>query len=493
MKRNYAILLVLLLCSAIMADNAVYTISSKTSLTVSNAPDGSEYEFEQTGTQKERMTAGSHTNLTLRGYKGVKIEAVSLSMKSNKASGSGWLTMTIDGLEVWHIDNQSFNNTAWYGEYSTEYVEITKMLYLNNVPIGDEINIYIESTENSLYINQFTIAYTAINDSAYNPDEHKDDTTHSIGDTTETKEYYTVRFETQLPNQGYWEEYVPIGEDLLIPSIKYNDGYWSFVGWSETLLDSVSNKVEPIWFPDDIIIVDKDITYYARYRHRLGLEISDTIQDGDYVISYRTQKNDYLLYNKNGTLTLELIDLNDYYHSAYYNSTIEKTTDTTFYIKYDNKYLSPNWTTNFTQLSTTPYNWQYEKTGENDFSIVTYSLNQKYYLGMYDIKPRIYEPNKYNYNYVWHFYNIPPYINQPIFCSYPQGKPSDIRDVNEDYNIEIKANQIHNPTLQNIKIVSIMGQTISNSNNEVVDLTAYKNGLYIVVVNDRYSCKILKR
>ena len=109
------------------------------------------------------MTKGNEQTLTLKGYEGYKITKLVLSMKSNSKGGSGYLKYSVDGGSTYNfiISNNNnglaFNNAAWYGSWSTSYVDVTK-----NVDIecgNSDVVFKLHATANSLYCQSYTITY----------------------------------------------------------------------------------------------------------------------------------------------------------------------------------------------------------------------------------------------------------------------------------------------------------------------------------------------
>ena len=77
------------------AEDVTYSVTSKTTVsTGGTAPTGSSATFSQTFNTPKQMTSGNTMTLTLSGYAGQKITAIKLSMKSNKSSGAGYLSVT---------------------------------------------------------------------------------------------------------------------------------------------------------------------------------------------------------------------------------------------------------------------------------------------------------------------------------------------------------------------------------------------------------------
>lgn len=147
-----------------------YTVSSKSAVTTSGtAPSGSSATFKNTysGSIKEQLTKGDKMTLTLSGYAGQKITGLSLSMKSNKSGGAGYLDVKAGTKQLAAIGSSksgvSFSNAAWNGKWSTSYVDV-KVSLLDNTYIiqdGEKVVIVIGATANSLYCESFELTYEA--------------------------------------------------------------------------------------------------------------------------------------------------------------------------------------------------------------------------------------------------------------------------------------------------------------------------------------------
>ena len=165
--------MLLLLCAlmagsvSVWAAEVTYTISKKNTLSTSGtAPTGSSASIVESYTTSCQMTGGNSQTLTLKGYKGYKITKLVLSMKSNSKSGEGKLSYSVNGgtnytyLVGTSSAGVAFNNSAWYGSWTTSYQNVTK----DNLTIecGESDVIFkIEATVNSLYCQSYAITYEA--------------------------------------------------------------------------------------------------------------------------------------------------------------------------------------------------------------------------------------------------------------------------------------------------------------------------------------------
>ena len=147
-------------------ETVIYTVSSTTAVTTSGtAPSGSSATYSQTYTATAgQMTKDNSTTLTLSGFAGKKITAITLSVKSNTSKGAGYLQVKAGSTEIAYIASTSgseFNSSDWYGAWSTSYVSVSAHMHSNNRTIasGESVTFYIKATANSLYIESYTITY----------------------------------------------------------------------------------------------------------------------------------------------------------------------------------------------------------------------------------------------------------------------------------------------------------------------------------------------
>lgn len=111
-KLRYLLLMLLLAVFNLsgFADEFTFQQNSKNSGTLTNAPDGVSYSFENTGSNaNDQLTGGNSMKLTISGLTpNYKLEGVRLNLKNNKSSGKGEVvisqgetvlgTYTVEGL-----------------------------------------------------------------------------------------------------------------------------------------------------------------------------------------------------------------------------------------------------------------------------------------------------------------------------------------------------------------------------------------------------------
>jgi hypothetical protein len=224
------------------------------------------------------MTAGHTQTLTLSDFGIVAITNITLNMKSNSSKGSGSLYYSTDGgtTKTYVIgtddSGSKFNTSAWYGSWSTDYVDVSKDVAFVTQS-GKDLVIQIESYESSIYCASYTITY--------NTDE------------------YTVTYDAQSGTCGTTSaKQANPGASLTLPSASPLDDCaardWTFAGWKKT--NAVTNTIIPpvLYAASSSYVPADDETLYAVYKfteERTGCtagKISSTgdLAVGDVVILY---------------------------------------------------------------------------------------------------------------------------------------------------------------------------------------------------------------
>lgn len=177
-------------------------------------PPYSSYAYERSASTGKigQMTEGNTTRLQLDGWDGCTIHKVILKMHSNSKSGGGELEMTIGENMAWKITDASFSEEAWAGEYTTAWVDIVQEM---NMTVGnyEDIDILITASENSLYINQYTIEYTPA-----------------------TATCYTITFRTGVEQTLDPIQQSRIGAPVILPAWQDTADLY-FIGWSESEIE----------------------------------------------------------------------------------------------------------------------------------------------------------------------------------------------------------------------------------------------------------------
>ena len=241
---------------------ATYTLTSTTTVACSGSePTGSKCFYERSAStgQKGQMTAGNATCLSLQGWDGCRLRGLTLKMHSNQNKGTGSLTVRVGGKVVWQIANKPFSSNEWAGQYSTNWVDVSKTLDIM-VGEGEQVEVVISASESSLYINSYEFRYEA-----------------------PVPKCYKVEFVTGLDSMCGSMVQSNVGEVLILPNW-CDTALWSFVGWSETevLDDSWSGELLE---PGSGYVPQKDMVLWAVYSDMGSWCSSEVGVDGGYMIA----------------------------------------------------------------------------------------------------------------------------------------------------------------------------------------------------------------
>lgn len=224
MKRALLYLVCLLFAISTHGEQVCYIVQSRTTVSESGTtPRNTTATYVQGGNKKCQLTAGNKATLTLDGWDGLRINNLTLSMHSNQKAGAGSLTVKVGSATVWQIADQSFASDDWFGAYSSDYVGISR-LFNQAVAVGsgEQIIIEIEATQNSLYIESFTIDYLAT-----------------------PAEPVTVSFSTRLAPIDPITETIA-GAGIVLPQGQDKEPDWHFLGWTETEVQATTYR--PLFF-----------------------------------------------------------------------------------------------------------------------------------------------------------------------------------------------------------------------------------------------------
>ena len=254
-----------------------YTLSSTTTIEQSGTPPESSvatYDRTTTTGKKGQMTAGNSTRLELKGWDGCTIKRVELQMHSNTRSGAGSLSLVIGNDTLWQIDNQPFSDKSWAGEYSTDWRTVA---ISTNFLVKEKecIEINISATENSLYINSYTIYY----------------------DPPVVPQCYTVTFYTGLDTCPFTLTQSSPDEPLILPILQ-DTAKWYFLGWTEVeVLDN--QLITPLLSAGDTYLPRKNMTLWSVYSNQRENKAVSEYISGQYAIA---MYNDYIDMEEKGIL-----------------------------------------------------------------------------------------------------------------------------------------------------------------------------------------------
>ena len=254
---------------------ATYTLSSNNTVKQEGeVPAYSNYDFERSSTtgKKGQMTEGNTTHLRLSGWDGCMVRNVRLEMHSNSKSGAGSLKMKVGKKEVWSIEDEPFSSDSWAGKYSSEWVDMSQSM---EVVVGnyEVIDIVITATENSLYVNSYTIEYESAPPTCY-----------------------TVSFVTGMDSVPTPMVQGDIAAPILLPEWR-DTAQWYFLGWSELeITDSV--VVPELWMAGSEYTPRGNTYLWAVYSDVEEITAIDDYQSGKYVITMWDASTEY--YTKTG-------------------------------------------------------------------------------------------------------------------------------------------------------------------------------------------------
>lgn len=141
--------------------------SSKTGWTVAatgDVPEESSATYTQTYSTLSQMTGSNSLTLTITGFEGYVITQLSLSMHSNASSGTGKFSLIAGSTTISEIaENTGFNKSAWNGEWSKNYVDITPTMKKDDyiIKANENVVLTISASANSLFCESVTFTYEA--------------------------------------------------------------------------------------------------------------------------------------------------------------------------------------------------------------------------------------------------------------------------------------------------------------------------------------------
>ena len=284
-----------------------YTVSSTSAVptTSGTAPDGSSATFTNTYSTKDKLTKGNKMTLTLSGYAGKKITGLTLSMKSNKSSGAGYLDVKAGMKQLAAIGSSSsgvnFSEKSWHGSWSQSYVDVEVSLLDDTYIIqdGEKVVIVIGATANSLYCESFELTYEA-------------------GGSSEPLPTYNVSWKVNgEPAIGNPSTSVKSGESVTaLPTEPAAIGSKVFVGWTNAEIAAAQPTAPTVLFttPEDAPAVTGEVTYYAVFATQSDSPTTEVLSQ---TLAYdtwtyggsTTNKGSYRLFHTGGYVQSKSFDL----------------------------------------------------------------------------------------------------------------------------------------------------------------------------------------
>ena len=149
-------------------ETVTYTVSSASAVsTTGTAPDGSSAALSGTGSLNSgfiQCTSGQYKVLTLSGFEGHKITAVTIRVKSNSSKGAGSFSVVAGSTTLASISDSKFNTANWYGAWNTTGVDKALTMTEDDYEIQDGENVVLTliASANSLYIQSYTLTYEEV-------------------------------------------------------------------------------------------------------------------------------------------------------------------------------------------------------------------------------------------------------------------------------------------------------------------------------------------
>ncbi len=150
------------------AETVTYTVSSVSAVTTTGtAPDGSSAALSGTGTLNSgfiQCTSGQNKVLTLSGFEGHKITAVTIRVKSNSSKGAGSFSVVAGSTTLASISDSKFNTANWNGAWNTTGVDKALTMTEDDYEIqdGENVVLTLSASANSLYIQSYTLTYEEV-------------------------------------------------------------------------------------------------------------------------------------------------------------------------------------------------------------------------------------------------------------------------------------------------------------------------------------------
>ena len=162
------LLMAVLSIGQVWGESVTYTVSSATAVsTTGTAPDGSSATLSGTGTLNSgwiQCTAGNGKTLTLSGYEGNKITAITIYVKSNASKGGGSFSVVAGSTTLASIADSKFNTTNWNGGWNSTGVSKVLTMIEDDYEIQEDegVVLTLSASANSLYIQSYTITYEEV-------------------------------------------------------------------------------------------------------------------------------------------------------------------------------------------------------------------------------------------------------------------------------------------------------------------------------------------
>ena len=279
----------LLVLMAVMS----FTVESKTTVSADGL-----WPYDMSATyantyNKGQVRANDVATLTLSGLNGITIDAVEVSVKSNRSSGAGTFTVSANGQQ---IVMKTGSLKDWFGAFNNVDFQALSLLSTprNNVT---ELVITLTGTESSLYIDRYTITWSQSQAPPMS-------VTLMNGSSV-----YTTLTETA---HGYGVV-LPVLPDL-------ED--WQFIGWSSREFWETPDFVYALYPANERFYPSADGTLWAVYRSQQEpvVQIATELTDGEYLYVNRTANIALTGVPEDGIMDFDemsLLDKVQHYHISF--------------------------------------------------------------------------------------------------------------------------------------------------------------------------------
>lgn len=214
-----------------------FTIQDKRNVSAEGTwPYDFEVSYYNTG-NKGSVTSKDTATLSLTHLDGIAIDKVEVYVRSNKSSGAGTFTVTVNGQDV---ATKTGNYKDWFGDYNnSEYQALT--LLDESVGGVDELGIQLVGSVNSIHIEKYVISWS----------------TRTPRTVTLMKS--SVVYATLTEDSGY--------SGVTLPTLA-DTANWHFVGWTP---HEVWETFQPpqVYAANTVFMPEEDCTLWALYCYYL--------------------------------------------------------------------------------------------------------------------------------------------------------------------------------------------------------------------------------
>ena len=249
----------LLVLMAVMS----FTVESKTTVSADGL-----WPYDMSATyansyNKGQVRANDVATLTVSGLDGITIDAIEVSVKSNKSSGAGTFTVSADGQQ---IAMKTGSLKDWFGAFDNTFYHVLSLLSTprNNV---SELVITLTGSESSLYIDRYTITWSQsqVQTPAY-----------TVTLMNGSSVYTTLTEQAR-------------GKGVILPAMPDLEE-WQFIGWSSREFWETPDFVYALYPANERFYPSANGTLWAVYRSQQEpvVQIVKELTDGEYLYVNRT-------------------------------------------------------------------------------------------------------------------------------------------------------------------------------------------------------------